>query len=72
MYPQYTKTLEPFYMVARLGGGSPSQAHASYEKAKEEAERLATKHPGNTFYILIASGMVTSKVVVEYNHFNHK
>ena len=52
-------------MVARLGGGSPTQAHSSFSDAMIEANRLAEKHAGATFYVLEAAAMITSKVVIE-------
>lgn len=58
------------YMVARLGGGSPSHNHATIIDATKEATRLAEKHPGSTFYILKALGMITSKVVLECQKFD--
>jgi hypothetical protein len=56
---------KPVYMVFRIGGGSPSQMHATREKANEEAVRLCHKHPNNTFYVLEAVGAYSSVVKVE-------
>ncbi len=41
-----------FWMVLRSGGNSPTFRHPSKEAAIQEAERLATSAPGETFYVL--------------------
>lgn len=56
-------------MVFRIGGGSPSEMHATREKANEEAVRLCRKHPGNTFYVLEAVSAYSSVVKIENTHF---
>jgi len=60
---------KPVYMVFRVGGGSPSEMHATREKANEEAVRLCHKHPSNTFYVLEAVSAYSSVVKVENTHF---
>ncbi len=60
-------------MVFRIGGGSPSEMHATREEANEEAVRLCHKHPNNTFYVLEAVAAYSSVVKVESTDFkmNH-
>jgi hypothetical protein len=60
---------KPVYMVFRIGGGSPSEMHATREEANEEAVRLCYKHPNNTFYVLEAVSAYSSVVKVESTDF---
>lgn len=48
---EYSET-QVFYMVYSPEGGAPTMQHYSYSEAREEAERLARKHPGRRFYLL--------------------
>ena len=41
-----------FWMVYRMDGGSPRVRHETKELASAEAQRLATKELGHTFYVL--------------------
>jgi hypothetical protein len=56
---------EPFYMVYGLGQQAPTVKHHGLHSAKAEAERLAAKHPGITFYVLATVGKAR-KVDVEF------
>ena len=56
---------KPVYIVFRIGVGSPSEMHATREKANEEAVRLCRKHPNNTFYVLEAVAAYSSVVKIE-------
>lgn len=52
---QVTKTYgeeRPGYFVMGEGGEAPSKRHASRVKASKEAQRLAHKHPGQTFHVV--------------------
>lgn len=44
--------MKPYYYVYRRGFGAPSMRHEFLHLAQAEAERLAEKHPGETFEIL--------------------
>jgi hypothetical protein len=49
-------TTEPlFWCVWSEGGGSPTVKHASFTKAKSEAQRLARANPGRRFVVLAAA-----------------
>lgn len=50
---------EQFYMVWNPNRGTPRVKHATHAEAKAEAERLAAKQPGDTFYILRSRNAVT-------------
>lgn len=42
-----------FWLIFNItSGGAPSQAHGSEKSAREEAERLARKHPSHRFVVL--------------------
>lgn len=45
---------DKFWLVWRLGGGQPTKMHGSADAAKDEAERLAEKLPGERFAVLQA------------------
>lgn len=45
-------TVHPFYVVWRVGGGSPTVMHPSRGRAEAEAERLASANPGSDFVVL--------------------
>lgn len=56
----------PFYLVWREGGRSPAFKHPSITAAENEAERLASMNPGESFYVLIpASRAVERRVSFE-------
>lgn len=40
------------YCVFSPDGHAPKKIHSSFESAKEEAKRLATKNPNRKFYIM--------------------
>lgn len=44
--------MTPYYYVYRWAHGQPIQRHTKLTDAVIEAERLAQKHPGETFEIL--------------------
>lgn len=50
---------EQFYMVWNPNRAPPRVKHATHAEAKAEAERLAAKQPGDTFYILRSRNAVT-------------
>ncbi len=42
-----------FFMIKNVtSGGQPTKTHNNIEEAREEAKRLAEKHPGNIITIL--------------------
>jgi hypothetical protein len=46
-------TQNKFYMVKNVtAGGQPTKTHNFIDTAREEAKRLAEKHPGNIIVIL--------------------
>lgn len=56
---------EPFWMVYGGGQSVPTVQHSSPELAREEAERLAAKHPGICFYVLGTIGKA-QRIDVQY------
>jgi len=49
--------MNPYYYVNRVGGSPPSVKHDSLKQAQMESMRLANKHPGGAFEILICIGI---------------
>jgi hypothetical protein len=49
--------MKPYYYVYRVGYDAPTYKHKTLELAQCEAERLAGKHPGNSFEILKCVGV---------------
>ena len=49
--------MKPYYYVYRHDGHPPSVKHESIADAEIEASRLADKHPGVTFEILMCIGV---------------
>ena len=46
-------TAYKFWLIFNLTSGSaPTTAHSTEKSAREEAERLARKHPGHRFVVL--------------------
>ena len=43
---------EPFWMIFREYGGSPTVKHPTESQARAEAMRLARINPGEKFYVL--------------------
>lgn len=60
---------EGFWMVYGLGQGQPTVRHKTHDSAKDEARRLAAKHPGIEFFVMAAIG-VAKKIDVEYRELN--
>lgn len=54
-----------FYMVYSPEGGAPTMQHYSYSDAKQEAERLARKHPGRQFYLLESKHLMKAETPVK-------
>jgi hypothetical protein len=48
---QQARQADNFWMVAG-GPTAPRARHINYESAHNEANRLAEKHPGTTFYVV--------------------
>jgi hypothetical protein len=44
--------MTPYYYIMRVGGTAPTFKHATLQAAHTEAQRLAAKHPGESFEIL--------------------
>ena len=44
-----------FFMVWNEGNLGPTIQHSSEKEARTEIERLARKHPGRKFYLLVAT-----------------
>lgn len=55
---------EEFWMILKHGGDVPRKRHSSYAAAQAEAQRLATNHPGEKFYVLHAGEAFQSRQVV--------
>lgn len=56
--PEITSRFTPwgdfnFWTVWRAGGQQPTVSHLSEETARTEAARLAARHPGAYFYVMI-------------------
>lgn len=49
-----------FWLVWNKGGRAPMVQHPSASKARKEAERLASVHPGQTFVVLASVGEARS------------
>lgn len=49
--------MKPYFYIFNSKREKPTTKHATLEKAKAEAERLARKHPGESFEILLAIGV---------------
>ena len=45
---------ERFWMVWGAGKDQPQRKHSTPESAFDEAERLALRHPGTAFYVLVS------------------
>lgn len=56
-----TEAPEPFWMIAGIGQGVPSQKHDTADKARAEAKRLARNNPGVTFVILESVAAITKR-----------
>lgn len=57
-----------FYCVWRDGFPPPVHKHKSFVSARDEAERLCRKHPGETFYVLKAAALLDSSVLVRFTN----
>lgn len=55
--------MTPYYYVRRINGHEPAVRHDTLEKAQAEAERLATKHAGAAFEILMCLGIAQTAQV---------
>ena len=44
--------MKPYYYIFRVGGSHPRIKHPTLESAHNEAIRLASQHPGDSFEIL--------------------
>lgn len=55
---------DSFWMILKQGGDIPRKRHTSYESACTEAQRLATNHPGEKFYVLRAMDAFESRSIV--------
>ena len=55
-----------WFFVYRRGDQPPSKAHKTEQEAREEAERLARKHPQKEFLLLRA--IPIASVAVEMKH----
>ena len=53
-----------FWYVWKIGGDKPEQRHLSCIEAREEAERLAIKHPFEKFLVLKADSMYETQLTV--------
>lgn len=49
--------MKPYYLVYRVGDRGTRIKYATLEAAHQEAERLAGKHPGDSFEILQCLGV---------------
>lgn len=58
---------EGFWLVWCPQRDVPTHRHDSFLDAQKEAMRLAEKHPGNTFYVLVATGMASTRQAVWQN-----
>lgn len=59
---------DPFWIVwndRRDSANFPTCKHPTFKEASDEAARLANKHPGTKFYVLMATQRVCSHTVVE-------
>jgi len=56
--------MKTYYYVFRVGGSTPTARHETIELAHKESERLASKHPGQSFEILQCIG-ISKTVAVE-------
>lgn len=45
-----------FFVVWNPSHGLPRYQHDTHDAAKEEAHRLARQHPGQTLYVMVATG----------------
>jgi hypothetical protein len=43
---------EAFWLVWNQAGKNPTHIHSTYESAKQEAERLATRNPMHSFHVM--------------------
>lgn len=59
-----------FYMVWADNGNSPVKKHEAEYLAKEEAERLARRHPGVTFVVLKSIAECCERTIVWQNHYD--
>jgi hypothetical protein len=61
--------MKPYYYVYKIGGAPPVVRHENLKSAHDEAMRLATKTPGETFEILkaIAITMVSKNNTFWFN-----
>ena len=56
-----------FYLVWRADGSVPRKPHKHYSEALAEAKRLAIKHPGAEFHVVVAiAEIVRDDVHVTY------
>lgn len=55
---------EVFFLVWNPETGYARQRHACFEDARREAERLAGKHPGQEFHVLVSMGRARKVDVV--------
>lgn len=54
--------MKPYYYIYKHGDQGPRVRHSTIAEAQDEAERLAAKHPGDSFEILKCVGYsATSK-----------
>lgn len=62
----HSEAEESFYCVWRDGFTPPVVKHRSFVSARDEAERLCRKHPGETFFVLKAEAVLDSSVLVRF------
>ena len=54
---------EKFWVVWCPARGVPTVTHKLYSSARMQAEALAAKHPGETFFVLVAQSASKSAAV---------
>jgi len=57
-----------FWLIWCESHGAPTYKHTSLSNAKDEARRLATLHPGQSFVVLESVGSMNKVEVVWKNH----
>ncbi len=55
-----------FWLVWNPNAGPPQYRHDTLEQARKEAERMASLHQGEKFYVLHALGVAKVEVPVTY------
>jgi hypothetical protein len=60
--------MKKFWMVLGGSGGCPTVKHLAEGVARAEAARLARKHPGQSFTVLVSEATVTVDNLKWENH----